>query len=72
MEEQHIVIFDGICNFCNGAVKFIIARDPETVFIFTPMQSDLASALMHKHEIYNVGIDTFLLIYHLWLWFITR
>lgn len=62
MDNRHIVIFDGVCNFCNGAVNFIIKRDPNGVFSFTPMQSNLAQELMNKHEIPNVGIDTFLLI----------
>ena len=62
MDSRNIVIFDGVCNFCNGAVNFIIKRDPEGVFAFTPMQSDLAKELMEKHQIFNVGIDTFLLI----------
>ncbi len=62
MDNRHIVIFDGVCNLCNGAVNFIINRDPEGVFAFTPMQSDLAQELMNKHKIHNVGIDTFLLI----------
>lgn len=62
MDNRYIVIFDGVCNFCNGAVNFIIKRDPNGVYAFTPMQSSLAQELMDKHEIHNVGIDTFLLI----------
>ena len=62
MDSRNIVIFDGVCNFCNGAVNFIIKRDPKGLFVFTPMQSDLAKELMDKHQIYNNGVDTFLLI----------
>lgn len=62
MTNRHIVVFDGVCKFCNGAVNFIIKRDPEGVFLFTPMQTDLAKELMNKYEIENVGIDTFLLV----------
>ena len=62
MDNRQIVIFDGVCNFCNGAVNFIIKRDPTGVFAFTPMQSELAHELMNKHDIHNAGIDTFLLI----------
>lgn len=62
MDNRHIVIFDGVCNFCNGAVNFIIKRDPESIFVFTPMQSELARELMDKYNIQNVGVDTFLLI----------
>lgn len=61
-DNRHIIIFDGVCNFCNGAVNFIIKRDPDGVFAFTPMQSALAKQLMQKYQIHNVGIDTFLLI----------
>ncbi len=62
MNKPDIVIFDGICNFCNGAVNFIIKRDPTAKFAFTPMQSPLAKELMAQYKIDNVGIDTFLLI----------
>lgn len=62
MDNRHIVIFDGVCNFCNGAVNFIIKRDPEGVFAFTPMQSELARELVVKFNVPNVGVDTFLLI----------
>lgn len=62
MDKTNLVIFDGVCNFCNGAVNFIIKRDPEELFTFTPMQSDLAKEITEKYGITNVGIDTFLLI----------
>lgn len=62
MDNRHIVIFDGVCNFCNGAVNFIIKRDPDGVFAFTPMQSELAHALTERFEVPNVGVDHFLLI----------
>ncbi|MBT3320941.1 MAG: thiol-disulfide oxidoreductase DCC family protein [Anaerolineae bacterium] len=61
-EGPHIIIFDGICNFCNGSVNFIIKRDPKGIFSFTPMQSDIAQELMEKHKIEKVELDTFLLI----------
>jgi predicted DCC family thiol-disulfide oxidoreductase YuxK len=62
MSTQHIIIFDGICNFCNGSVNFIIKRDHENVFLFTPMQSKSAQDLIAKYQVKNVGFDTFLLI----------
>lgn len=63
MTEQHyLVIFDGICNFCNGAVNFIINRDPEAKFKFSPIQSKLSQEIIKKHGVANVGIDTFLLV----------
>ena len=62
METRHIIVFDGVCNFCNGAVNFIIKRDPQGQFAFTPMQCDFAKALVKEKQIKNVGVDTFLLV----------
>ncbi|GAA6136612.1 thiol-disulfide oxidoreductase DCC family protein [Arenicella sp. 4NH20-0111] len=62
MPEQHLIVFDDVCKFCNGAVNFIIKRDPDALFVFTPTQSDLAQAKYQEHKIDNIGIDTFLLI----------
>ncbi|GGW26992.1 thiol-disulfide oxidoreductase DCC family protein [Vreelandella hamiltonii] len=62
MDNRHIVIFDGVCNFCNGAVNFIIKRDPEGVFAFTPMQSELAQELTERFNVPDVGTDTLVLI----------
>lgn len=61
-DHRHIVIFDGVCNFCNGAVNFIIKRDPAGLFVFTPMQSEIARSLLDQHQIHNAGVDTFVLI----------
>jgi predicted DCC family thiol-disulfide oxidoreductase YuxK len=61
-DHRHLVIFDGVCHFCNGAVNFIIKRDPAGLFVFTPMQTDFAKSLLAQHQIHNVGVDTFVLI----------
>lgn len=62
MDNRHLVIFDGVCNFCNGSVNFIIKHDSQRIFSFTPMQSELAQQLINKYGITKVGVDTFLLI----------
>ena len=39
-EKTHpVVLFDGVCNLCNGAVQWIIRRDPESIFHFATLQS---------------------------------
>ncbi len=62
MDKQQIIIFDGVCNFCNGAVNFIIKRDPRFLFVFTPMQSDVARKLITEHQVDSVGAGALLLI----------
>lgn len=46
MEEKQIVLFDGICNFCNGTVNFVIQRDRSDAFRFASLQSETAMALL--------------------------
>jgi predicted DCC family thiol-disulfide oxidoreductase YuxK len=38
-----LVLFDGKCNLCNGAVQFIIDHERSPVLQFAPLQSDLAT-----------------------------
>lgn len=38
-----LVLFDGKCNLCNGAVQFIIDHERSPQLKFAPLQSDLAS-----------------------------
>lgn len=37
--EPAVILFDGVCNFCNAAAIFIIRRDPHRVFRFASLQS---------------------------------
>jgi len=40
------LLFDGVCNLCNGFVRFVIARDPAGQFQFAPLQSKAARRLL--------------------------
>lgn len=42
------MLFDGVCNVCNGAVQFVIARDPRARFHFAALQSDVAEAQLRR------------------------
>ena len=57
-----VVIFDGVCNLCNGAVNFIIKRDPDARFLFIPSQSDLVGHLASQHNIQESLDEMFALI----------
>jgi predicted DCC family thiol-disulfide oxidoreductase YuxK len=56
-----IVLFDGVCNFCNGTVNFIIARDHAEYFKFAPMQSDIGLELRSKCGVSD-DVDSIILI----------
>jgi predicted DCC family thiol-disulfide oxidoreductase YuxK len=40
------ILFDGVCNLCNGFVQFVIRRDPDGRFRFAALQSTAAQALL--------------------------
>ena len=44
--DSTIVFFDGICNFCNNSINFIIKRDKKGYFKFAPLQSEIAQKLV--------------------------
>jgi predicted DCC family thiol-disulfide oxidoreductase YuxK len=47
--EHPVVLFDGVCNLCNGSVNFIIDRDPKATLRFASLQSSAARELLEKH-----------------------
>jgi len=48
---ERIVLFDGVCNFCNSSVQFIINRDPSGKFQFASQQSEVGERLMAAHGV---------------------
>lgn len=47
-QHKKIILFDGLCNLCDGTVQFIIKRDTKDVFRFVSLQSDLGRELLQK------------------------
>jgi len=45
-QDQCIILFDGVCNLCNGFVQFVIKHDPAGQFKFTSLQSDKGQELL--------------------------
>ena len=63
MAEPHaIVLFDGVCNFCNHSIQFVIKRDPKSHFKFGALQSEEGKALLEKHNLSSEILDTIVLI----------
>ena len=57
-----VILFDGVCNFCNGAVNFVIEHDKAGYFKFAALQTDLGLELRTKHNIDEVETDSVILI----------
>lgn len=60
--KHSIVLVDGVCHFCQGLTKIIIARDPKGQFHFASIQSDIGQALLKRGGIPTDTMDTFVLI----------
>lgn len=44
--SEPVVLFDGVCNFCNGAVQFIVDHERDRTLRFASLQSDVAKDLL--------------------------
>lgn len=61
-EDKPIILFDGICNFCNAMVNFIIRHDKKNVFRFATLQSQAGKSLLSRHQIDWKANDSFVVI----------
>jgi predicted DCC family thiol-disulfide oxidoreductase YuxK len=47
--QPAIILFDGVCNLCNGFVQFIIRHDSAGYFQFTSLQSEVGQRLLAQY-----------------------
>ena len=59
---QKLILFDGICNLCNGSVRFIINRDPEARFTFASLQSNEGQRILSRFGLPTTDFDSFVYI----------
>lgn len=45
-DRRSVVLFDGVCNLCNGAVNFSLDHDPKGKFRFVSLQSKVGQSLL--------------------------
>jgi predicted DCC family thiol-disulfide oxidoreductase YuxK len=49
--EQPVILFDGVCNLCNGTVDFLMKRDRKKQFRFASLQSETGEFLRLQYQI---------------------
>ncbi len=59
---QNLILFDGVCNFCNSAVQMVIEIDRHQIFKFAAIQSELGQQLYRQHGLDPVDIQTLMLV----------
>ncbi|MDT0650731.1 thiol-disulfide oxidoreductase DCC family protein [Autumnicola edwardsiae] len=61
-KNKKIILFDGVCNLCDGTVKFIIEHDKKDVFRFASLQSDFGKKMVAERGLDPEAIDSVILI----------
>jgi predicted DCC family thiol-disulfide oxidoreductase YuxK len=56
-----LILFDGVCNYCNKMVNFAIKHDKNDQLRFASLQSNLGIALKSKYKIDN-KVDSLVVI----------
>ncbi len=46
IRRERIILFDGVCNLCNGSITFILKREKKPVFQFASIQSEAGKELV--------------------------
>ena len=59
---SNVILFDGICNLCNGFVDFVIARDRAAHFAFASLQSEAARRVLSDVNVEHPLPDSFVLV----------
>ena len=57
-----IILFDGVCNFCNSSVNFIIRHDKKNYFMFAALQSEIGKELLKKYNLESIEVESVVLI----------
>ena len=61
---ENLVLFDGVCNFCNASVQFILRHDHRQVFSFAPIQSEPGQRIFRAQGLDPADAQTFLVVSH--------
>lgn len=56
-----ILLYDGLCGFCDGVVQFILAHDRAGALRFAPLQGEFARGVIARHP-ELAGVDSIILV----------
>jgi len=60
--DHPILLFDGVCNLCNGTVQWVIEHDPGAKFRFASLQSETGQQLLQAHHLPTGELNTVVLV----------
>jgi hypothetical protein len=57
-----ILLFDGVCNLCHRAMRFVLDHDRDARFRFAPLQSDVGRALLERFKMDPNALESVVVI----------
>ncbi len=60
--DARIVLYDGVCGFCNGSVRWLAARDRDARLHYAPLQGETTAALRARHPEIPTSLDTIVFV----------
>jgi len=60
--DQPLLLFDGVCNLCNGAVNFVIDRDKDQQIKFASLQSKLGQQISEVYKLPSEDFQSMILL----------
>ena len=62
MNDQPIILFDGVCNLCNSSVQTVIRHDASGKFLFASLQSAEGQKLLQQYQLPLNNLSSFVLL----------
>ncbi|WP_130734718.1 thiol-disulfide oxidoreductase DCC family protein [Flavobacterium sp. J27] len=61
IDTYTLVIYDGMCGFCDTSIQFILENKPSNKLRFVAFQSEIGQQLLHTFQI-EANLDSIVLI----------
>ena len=62
MQQHPIILFDGLCNLCDGAVQFVVKHDDDKKFLFASLQSESGQQILKQFNLPLENFNSFVLL----------
>ena len=60
--DAPVILFDGVCNLCNAAVRTVVRYDDRGVFRLAPLQSAVGQEILRRNDLPTTDFDSFVLV----------
>jgi predicted DCC family thiol-disulfide oxidoreductase YuxK len=61
VSDSQVLLYDGLCGFCDGTVQFILRHDHKKTLRFATLQGDYARGVFARHP-ELAGVDSLVLV----------